>query len=170
MFTKGKEADYGTQPAFDAPKESTVQKPKARVAPSIFSADLTIDGSLKSDGDVQFDGKIEGSIRARSLTVGEEAVINGEIVADDVTIRGRVLGSIRSRKVHLASTSHVEGDIFHNALGVESGAFFQGNCRHVEDPMSSENLKEARAALAGKQDRPGKSEPSQPATQRTAAA
>ena len=151
MFTKGKESDYGSQPIYDTPtsKESSPApqpqaKTKGRIAPSIFSADLTIEGSLKSDGDVQFDGKIEGSIRSRSLTVGEEAVINGEIIADDVTIRGRVLGSVRARKVHLASTSHVEGDIFHNALGVESGAFFQGNCRHVEDPTSADSIKEQR--------------------------
>ena len=142
MFTKGKENEKpATQPTFEpasAPKPFAPAPTRGRSsnAPSIFSADLSIEGSLRSDGDVQFDGKIDGSIRARGVTIGEEAVISGEVIADEATVRGRVLGSIRARKVHLASTSHVEGDIYHNALGVESGAFFQGNCRHVEDPTS----------------------------------
>lgn len=157
MFSKERENQIeapNTQPVSEKPIESTdstQQKGKGRVAPSIISADLFIEGSLKSDGDIQFDGRIEGSIRSRSLTIGEKATINGEIVADDVTIRGRVQGSVRARKVHLSNTSHVEGDIFHNALGVESGAFFQGNCRHVDDPLSAESLSELHATMTDKQ-------------------
>lgn len=156
MFSKERESQFeapNTQPVSEKPIESTdstQQKGKGRVAPSIISADLVIEGSLKSDGDIQFDGRIEGSIRSRSLTIGEKATINGEIVADDVTIRGRVQGSVRARKVHLSNTSHVEGDIFHNALGVESGAFFQGNCRHVDDPLSAEALSELHATMTDK--------------------
>ena len=51
-------------------------------------------------------------------------------------IRGRVVGTIRGRRVQLASTCHVEGDILHEALAVETGAFFEGNCRHSDDPIS----------------------------------
>ncbi len=45
------------------------------------------------------------------------------------------LGRIRARKVLLAATSHVEGDILHEAFAVESGAFFEGNCRHSDNPL-----------------------------------
>src|SRR5690606_2330585 len=55
---------------------------------------------------------------------------------DDIVIRGRVIGTIRGRRVQLSSTSHVEGDILHEALAVETGAFFEGNCRHSDDPIS----------------------------------
>ena len=157
MFTKDKDNEVGTPvtpPVREKPRESAPSKAKGRIAPSIFSADLTIEGSLKSEGDVQFDGKIEGSIRSRSLTVGEQAVVKGEIVADDVTIRGRIHGSVRARKVHLSSTAHVEGDIFHNALGVETGAFFQGNCRHVEDPLSADTLSDVHKTMSQKQSKP----------------
>ena len=123
-----------------ASSTNAVQNPKrgGKAAPSIFSTDLVIEGSLHSDGDIQIDGRVEGNIRSGSLTIGEKSVVNGEIVANDVTVRGRVIGSIRARKVALDGTSHVEGDILHNSLAVESGAFFDGNCRHADDPLTAE--------------------------------
>ena len=36
----------------------------------------------------------------------------------------------------LASTCHVEGDILHEAFAVETGAFFEGNCRHADNPLA----------------------------------
>ncbi len=54
-------------------------------------------------------------------------------------MRGKVTGRIRARKVLLAATSHVEGDILHEAFAVESGAFFEGNCRHSDNPLGDKN-------------------------------
>jgi cytoskeletal protein CcmA (bactofilin family) len=48
------------------------------------------------------------------------------------------MGRIRARKVQLAATSHVEGDILHEAFAVEAGAFFEGNCRHSDNPLGDE--------------------------------
>jgi cytoskeletal protein CcmA (bactofilin family) len=46
--------------------------------------------------------------------------------------------------VLLASTCHVEGDILHEAFAVETGAFFEGNCRHADNPLA-EDLRGARS-------------------------
>ena len=146
MFSRSKDSgsaspqSIGQSHAPAPPKRSG-----GRATPSIFSSDLQVEGTLHSEGDIQIDGRIDGNIRSGSLTIGEKAVINGEIVANDVTVRGRVLGSIRARKVQLAGTAHVEGDILHNALAVESGAFFDGNCRHAEDPLTAEMPKGMRS-------------------------
>ena len=105
-------------------------------APSIISADMVLQGSVNSEGEVQLDGSIEGNIRAGSLTIGEEASVDGEVVAETVIVRGKVKGSIRARQVQLAATARIEGDIVHSALSMESGAFFDGNCRHSADPVA----------------------------------
>ena len=104
--------------------------------PSIISADLTVTGALVSSGDVQVDGRVEGDIRVSSLVVGEKATIQGDIYAEEAIIRGRVNGAIRARKVQLCTTAHVEGNILHEALAVEAGAFFEGNCRHSDNPLA----------------------------------
>ncbi len=79
--------------------------------------------------------------------IGDKAVINGEIFAEDVTVRGRVQGSIRARKVLLCSTCHVEGNILHEAFAVETGAFFEGNCRHADNPLAEEPTKKTTDSL-----------------------
>ena len=114
-------------------------------APSIICADLIVTGTLTSTGDIQIDGQVEGDVRSVGLVIGEQAQIHGEILAEDVTVRGKVKGRIRARKVQLAATSHVEGDILHEAFAVESGAFFEGNCRHSDDPLGDEAKKPAPA-------------------------
>jgi len=93
-------------------------------------------GTLTSTGDIQIDGRVDGDIRSSSVTIGEKANFQGEIVAEECTIRGRVQGIVRARKVQLSGTCHMEGTILHEALAVEVGAFFEGTCRHSADPLS----------------------------------
>jgi cytoskeletal protein CcmA (bactofilin family) len=108
-------------------------------APSIISSDLVVQGTLSSSGDVQIDGRVEGDVHSAGLVIGEKAHIEGEVFAEDVTVRGHVQGSIRARKVLLCSTCHVEGNILHEAFAVEAGAFFEGNCRHSDNPLAEED-------------------------------
>jgi cytoskeletal protein CcmA (bactofilin family) len=126
----------------DAPKIEAPSMPQKRVgrsaAPSIISSDLVVTGSLSSTGDIQIDGRVEGDVQSAGLVIGDKAFIHGEVMAEDVTIRGRIQGSVRARKVLLCSTSHVEGNILHEAFAVETGAFFEGNCRHHDNPLSDD--------------------------------
>lgn len=107
------------------------------MVPSIIGTDLSITGNVVSKGEIQVDGEIQGDIHCTSLIVGEQAVISGGIVSEDVVIRGKVQGSVRGMRVTLQSSAHVEGDIFHQSLAVEQGAFFEGKSRRSEDPISS---------------------------------
>jgi cytoskeletal protein CcmA (bactofilin family) len=105
--------------------------------PSIISADLIVRGALFSAGDVQVDGRVDGDIRAGGLIIGEKAVIVGDVYAEEIVVRGRVEGGISARKVSLSATCHVEGNILHEALSVEIGAYFEGNCRHSDNPLAN---------------------------------
>ncbi|HEY4112636.1 MAG TPA: polymer-forming cytoskeletal protein, partial [Rhizomicrobium sp.] len=125
------------------PAAAPMAQPKRTVArtsaPSIISSDLVVNGTLSSTGDVQVDGRVEGDVHSTGLVIGEKAFIQGEVMAEDVTVRGRIHGSIRARKVLLCSTCHVEGNILHEAFAVEAGAFFEGNCRHSDNPLATED-------------------------------
>ena len=139
MFsTKSKDAVPAPQPMLTAPVPAP-KRARTLSAPSIISADMVISGTISSTGDIQIDGRIEGDVRSVGLVIGEKAEIHGEVYAEDVTVRGKVVGRIRARKVLLAATSHVEGDILHEAFAVESGAFFEGNCRHSDNPLGEVN-------------------------------
>ncbi len=55
---------------------------------SIISSDVTFTGDIVSLGDVQIEGAINGNLRARSVVVGGEANVHGEIAAEEVLVRG----------------------------------------------------------------------------------
>lgn len=147
MFSSRKDEKSVVPPPPPPMQASAGMKRTRSAAPSIISADLTIAGTLTSTGDIQIDGRIEGDVHSAGLVIGDKAFIHGDVVAEEVTVRGRVQGGIRARKVLLASTCHVEGNILHEAFAVETGAFFEGNCRHADNPLGDEAPKKAAAPV-----------------------
>ena len=144
-------------PASDfKPEPST---PKAKPPASVLSADLTITGNVKTTGDIQIEGNIEGDIRAHLLTVGEGAVVKGECIADDVVVNGRIVGKVRGLKVRLTSTARVEGDIIHKTIAIESGAHFEGSVQRQENPLDQKGGSVSGGSMSG-----GASTPPRPAT------
>ncbi len=141
MFSSKSKDQAAAAVAAQAVPQQQKRTIRSASAPSIISADLVVNGTLSSTGDIQVDGRVEGDVRSVGLVIGDKAVINGEVFAEDVTVRGRVQGSIRARKVLLCSTSHVEGNILHEAFAVETGAFFEGNCRHADNPLAEDTRK-----------------------------
>ena len=121
------------------PKQSEFKAsaPKAKPPASVLSADLHITGNMKTTGDIQVEGTVEGDIRAHLLTIGESATIKGEVIADDVVINGRIVGRVRGLKVRLTSTARVEGDIIHKTIAIESGAHFEGSVQRQDDPLNA---------------------------------
>jgi len=151
MFSK-KSKGVATSP--DKPAATLKPSP-----PSLISSDLKIVGDLNSDGEIQVDGTIEGDIRTKTLLVGEGANIKGEIVADTVRVHGRVNGQIKARSVLLSKTAHVVGDIMHEDLAIETGAFLEGHCKRMVQPV--EKPKEVPASqTSGKPTTPGGASPS----------
>ncbi|THD84207.1 polymer-forming cytoskeletal protein [Aliigemmobacter aestuarii] len=145
---KQAEADKAKAPDAPAAKPAmdfTASAPKAKPAASVLSSDLTVVGNLKTTGDIQVEGTVEGDIRAHLLTVGETATIRGEIVADDIVVNGRVIGRVRGLKVRLTSTARVEGDIIHKTIAIESGAHFEGSVQRQDDPLSGTKTAAAAA-------------------------
>ncbi len=103
---------------------------------SIISSDVTITGDIVSLGDVQIEGAINGNLRARSVVIGGEANIHGEIAAEEVIVRGYIKGEIRGETVTLSPGCLVIGNIFHKLLTIETGADFDGRCNRCEEPLA----------------------------------
>ena len=122
------------------------------VSPSIISSDLTIAGDIVSQGEVHIDGHVEGDIRCRTLLVGVNAQIVGSIQADLAKVHGSINEHLCARSVFLASSAKVSGDITHERLEIEPGAYLEGHCRHMDDPIPAEQgpadlmLTDARSA------------------------
>jgi cytoskeletal protein CcmA (bactofilin family) len=113
--------------------------PRARpgkVQHSIISNDLKITGDLISDGDITVHGVVEGSIKCRSLTLGEAPTIS-KIEAETVRISGSFTGDVTAKQVVLTETAHVIGDIVHESLEVKPGASIEGRLKRLGPPKSN---------------------------------
>ncbi len=105
---------------------------KKLVSPSIISTDMVITGNAFSDGDIQIDGKIDGDICSRNLTVGKMATVNGTVMGDVIHVSGIINGEITARVVFLTETARVTGNINHDSLSIEAGAYLQGLCKRTK--------------------------------------
>ncbi len=141
MFSKASKTE-GKPAAKSAATARASERPKASGVPSIISADLNIVGDLTSHGDLQVDGTVDGDITSRTLTVGENARVNGAVSADRMRVCGTVTGQLKAETVVLAKTAKVLGDIIHETLEIEAGAFVEGSIRRIgsEKPHISQNL------------------------------
>lgn len=88
------------------------------------------EGKLNFDGIVQINGEFTGEIVSDgTLVVGEDARINAKILVDTLIIDGRVEGTIEAKsKIELHATGSLIANLTTQALVIEDGGVFQGNC------------------------------------------
>jgi cytoskeletal protein CcmA (bactofilin family) len=93
-----------------------------------LASDVEIKGNLKFTGELSFDGKLDGEIQTEGvLTLGDTAVINGNINAQSVVVRGKVTGNINAKeKVEIKAKAELFGDIRATKLVIEEGVTYVG--------------------------------------------
>jgi cytoskeletal protein CcmA (bactofilin family) len=152
MFSKSRPNDSVPQPTPTpdsapefrpaAPAPAAAHKPKPPT--SVLASDISITGNVRSSGDIQIEGTIDGDVRAQVLIVGESASVKGEVVAEEIVVHGRVVGRLRGARIRLSATARVEGDLVHKTLAIENGAQFEGSVHREEDPLSQAGQTAAR--------------------------
>jgi len=101
--------------------------PAERAAPgrsSTLGATLRIKGELFADEDLVIQGHVEGSIlHTRSLTIGAQGRVRGDIRARRIVVEGSVEGNLYAlESVSLWPGATVRGDIFAAGVAMEDGA------------------------------------------------
>ena len=98
-----------------------------RVAPgraSTLGATLRIKGDLVADEDLVIQGQVEGSIlHTRTLTIGAQGNVRGDIRARRIVVEGTVEGNLYAlENVSLRPGATVRGDIFAAGIAMDEGA------------------------------------------------
>jgi cytoskeletal protein CcmA (bactofilin family) len=111
-------------PPVPAPKAETPQH-KA----SVLGKTLVFRGELEADEDLILQGRVEGSIRhTRSITIGIDGVVVGDIHAASVTVEGRVEGNLYgTASVLIGASANVQGNVVAPRVGITEGAQFNGS-------------------------------------------
>ncbi|NLW18043.1 MAG: polymer-forming cytoskeletal protein [Firmicutes bacterium] len=98
---------------------------------TVIGQGAVINGTVKTEGTLRVDGKIEGEVHVTGdLIIGESGLIAANITAQNVSVAGLVKGNIRADgKLNLLASGKVYGDIHVNDLAVSQGAILQGEVR-----------------------------------------
>jgi cytoskeletal protein CcmA (bactofilin family) len=127
MFSKTSGSTAGSADK-NSRKTGVQPSPRSSTVPSLLSQDLVITGDIKTDGEVQIDGRLDGNLTAGKVTIGEQGAVNGKIVSTTVLIRGKVTGKIDATSIELTETANVQADLLQDKLIVANGAFLDGKC------------------------------------------
>jgi cytoskeletal protein CcmA (bactofilin family) len=94
----------------------------------VLGKTLLFRGELTAEEDVILQGRVEGSIRhARSLIIGTDGSVLGDVYANHLTVEGLVEGDLHcSEAVLVRATAQVRGNIFAPRVGIMEGAVFNG--------------------------------------------
>lgn len=91
---------------------------------SLVGSGTNVVGHCKTEGSVQIDGRVEGSVEAADVvSIGKDGVMIGEISTRDAVVDGRIEGNLTiSSLLHLKATSVVTGEIDTARILIEDGA------------------------------------------------
>jgi cytoskeletal protein CcmA (bactofilin family) len=146
MFSKNNEANKTNSTTPDISKKTYSSKPLSGQIPSILGHDLVITGDIIAEGEVQIEGRVEGNIKATSLTIGEQGSVNGTIKAGTVVVRGKVSGKITASRVEMLDTANVTADVVQDSLTIANGAFFDGKCSRKTKPVGTTSTATTKGA------------------------
>lgn len=95
---------------------------------SIIGPGMRIVGDCSSDGTIRVEGKVEGSVNAgKSVVVGKDGVVKGDIATQDAIIAGTVDGSVTAEsRVELQASCRVQGDIRSRRVKLDEGGQVDG--------------------------------------------
>ena len=97
---------------------------------SHLSSDIQIEGDLNCSTDLIFDGSIKGNITSKgSLTIGQNASVNGNLKAEKAVIEGKIVGNGDFNSCRLSPTSVISGSVNTVSLQMEEGASLEGQCK-----------------------------------------
>ena len=95
---------------------------------NIIASGTIIEGNVSSTGNIRLEGKVKGKVECGAVfTLGEEGIVEGDVVASDAIVGGQITGSISvTNKVTLESNSKFSGELKCARLSIDEGAVFEG--------------------------------------------
>ena len=95
---------------------------------------LQLEGDLRSSGNLDVAGLINGNVFVSEITIAEIGSVRGSIEASVVEINGHVEGKITADTVIVGKNAVVKGDIFfRKTLKTEEGADIDGYIKRINN-------------------------------------
>lgn len=107
---------------------------------TLIGANTTINGSVDCNGTLRVEGKIQGNVNITGdVLVGKNAVVLGNIYAQNIELNGLVEGNIYAEgMLRISSTAKLIGDVDVESFVSDQGAVFEGKCV-MKNPLPLKN-------------------------------
>ena len=127
--TKNKKKDKNNPSDSKLFKE--IEKDRGTI-PSIISEGSEFKGNIKTSGEIQIDGVLNGNVRAKQVVVGINGNVRGNVTANFLRICGKIEGEIRAETLEIVSSASVKGNVYKKTISIESGSKIIGNINELE--------------------------------------
>ena len=95
---------------------------------------LQLEGDLRSSGNIDVAGLINGNVFISELVVTETGSIRGSIEAVTIEVNGHVEGKITADSIIIGKSAVIKGDVFfRKTLKTEEGADIDGYIKRVNN-------------------------------------
>ena len=100
--------------------------------PSIISEGSEFKGNVKTSGEIQIDGVLNGNITAKQIIIGVKGSVRGNVTASFLRICGKIEGEIRAETLEIVSSASLKGNVFKKTISIEPGSKVIGNINELE--------------------------------------
>ena len=110
---------------------------------SIINKELTIDGTVYSNGRLIIKGVVKGTLVGKDVVIAEQGSVYADAQVESVTIAGIFEGKIRaSKELIILSTGSCKGEIVCKDFSVEAGGILnaQVTCVTAGEDVSKKDL------------------------------
>ena len=108
---------------------------------SYIGETLQLEGDIRTSGNIDVAGLINGNVYVSELSVTETGSVRGSLEATKVEINGHVQGKITADVIVIGRTAVIKGDVFFkNTLKTEESADIDGYIKRIDN--SKDNTEE----------------------------
>ena len=102
---------------------------------------LQLEGDLRTSGNLDIAGLINGNVYVSEVTVTETGSVRGSVEASKIEINGHIQGKIIADAIVIGRNAVIKGDVyFKNTLKTEEGADIDGYIKRINN--GKENTEE----------------------------
>jgi cytoskeletal protein CcmA (bactofilin family) len=134
-------------------KKETAPYPNDPIPPPVKdpAADITIEGKIEGAGHVRLAGKFKGDVNVQGdLTIENNAKLNGSVRAKKITVAGELEGNIESAsQVELQQSGVLIGDLKAGSLTVAAGSRMRGQVEFGWDDNGASSKSKRNGAENG---------------------
>jgi cytoskeletal protein CcmA (bactofilin family) len=112
--------------AWGSKSNDTHEAPRGNNAMSFLGGEVVVQGNITGGGDLHIDAEINGDVMGKTIIIGNNGIVRGNIQAAKATIAGTVEGTISAETLIVEKTARVRGDLSYANVSVENGALVEG--------------------------------------------